>query len=120
MSTVIACKEAVEANRVSVLVYPEGTRAKDFVLKDFHPSTFKIALMSKCPVVVTSIQNSYMIAKNFPFKHTTVYFDVLGVIYPEKYENMSAYELSKYAHDLIEEHLNAHKDRMVYPKEKKK
>ena len=45
----------------SVLVFPEGTRSEDGVLREFKKGAFVLALQSKTPVVPVSITGTYNI-----------------------------------------------------------
>ena len=91
----------IKNDYASITIAPEGTRSKDGLLKEFHPMTFMIATNSKCPLVVVSIKNTDKVKKNFPFRITHVYVNIVKVFYPEDYENMSTKDLAQLSHDLI-------------------
>ena len=44
---------------ISMVVFPEGTRAKDGVLGDFKPGGFKMAVSSGVPIVPITIDGAY-------------------------------------------------------------
>lgn len=95
----------------SVTIYPEGTRNKtDEALLPFKSGVFKIATKTKVPIVVTAAYGTQNIHKNFPFKRTKVYLDVIGVINPEDYEGKQTHEISELAEQMmipvIQEHKN--------------
>lgn len=45
-------------NGYSMLIFPEGTRAKDGVMEDFKSGSFKLATKSKAPIVPITIDGS--------------------------------------------------------------
>lgn len=90
---------------VSVGVYPEGTRSKTLELLPFHASVFKIATKAEVPVVVSTIVGAENIHKNFPFKRTDVYIDILDVIPAEEIKTMKSVELCDKCEALIKANL---------------
>lgn len=70
---------------------------------------FKIAYYSNSPIVVVSLLNTNKIAKDFPFKRTKVYLDVVDVIYPEDYKEKTTIEISEIVRNEIQEQLNIRK-----------
>ena len=52
----LAAKE-VERGR-SIVVYPEGTRGRDYHLRPFKKGPFVLAIASQCPVIPTIIHGS--------------------------------------------------------------
>lgn len=93
--------EYIKNDKVSIGIFPEGTRSKDGMLHDFKPGAFKIAEKAHCPIVVCSMRGTYEIHKNWPWKRSHVYMDILEVIEPSVWENKNTVEVSQYAHDLI-------------------
>ena len=73
-------------------VAPEGKRSKTGELFPFKAGALKIATKAEAPIVVISLLNCNKIHKNFPFKRTHVYMDVINVIYSEEYETMNSVE----------------------------
>lgn len=87
MATVYDAADLIKNDRVSIGVYPEGTRNKNSENVDllpFHNGVFKIAQLSKVPIVVTSIVGTETIHKNFPLHGSHVTFKVLEVMQPEE------------------------------------
>lgn len=74
----------IREDKVSVGIYPEGTRSKECVLLPFHPGVFKIAQKAKVPVVVMTVNGTEKIHRNVPFQRTVVNLDILKVIPAEK------------------------------------
>ena len=98
--------EYIKEDKVSIGIFPEGTRSKDGNLQEFKPGAFKIAEKAKCPVVVCCMKGTFEIHKNWPWKTSHVYMDILDVIDPSVWEEKNTVEVSQYAHDLILNNLN--------------
>lgn len=103
--TIIKAIGFIKQNLLSVGVYPEGKRSKTGELLEFKPGCFKIAEKAKCPIVVTTIQGTEKVHKNFPFKKTVVNFDVLTVLNPQDYEGLSTVEISDKIYSLMKDKL---------------
>ena len=97
--------DLIKSDKVSVGIYPEGSRSLDGQLQEFKPGAFKIAEKAKCPVVVVSMDGTQNISKNFPWKRTIVHMDILDVIQPDVWESKGTVEVSEYAHNLIAKNL---------------
>ena len=98
--------EYLKDDKVSIGIFPEGTRSKDGNLHEFKPGAFKIAEKAKCPVLVCCMRGTFDIHKNWPWKITDVYMDILEVIDPSVWETKNTVEVSQYAHDLILKDIN--------------
>ena len=98
--------EYIKDDKVSIGIFPEGTRSKDGNLQEFKPGAFKIAEKAKCPVIVCSMSGTFAIHKNWPWKTSHVYMDILDVIEPSVWDEKNTVEVSQYAHDLILNNLN--------------
>ena len=101
--------EYIKDDKVSIGIFPEGTRSKDGKLQEFKPGAFKIAEKAKCPVLVCSMKGTFEIHKNWPWKTSHVYMDILDVIDPAVWQEKNTVEVSQYAHDLILNNLNNNK-----------
>ena len=97
--------DLISNNVTSIGVYPEGTRHKNGELGDFHEGVFNICLKAKCPLVVCTTVNTNMVAKNFPFKRTHVYLDIIKVIPYEQMEGKTAKSLSDEVIELMQTNL---------------
>ena len=96
----------ISEDLTSIGVYPEGKRNDDpHDVGPFHEGVFSIAIKAKCPIVITSIQGSEKIHKNFPLKYTKVKFQILKVLYPADYAGKTVKQISEYARSLILESL---------------
>ena len=98
--------ERIQSGKSSVVICPEGTRSGSYELGEFHNGSFKIALKAKCPIVLCSIQNSCQVKKRYPFKSTSIYFDVIEVLKYDDYKDKTTQEISDYAYNAIKKNLN--------------
>jgi 1-acyl-sn-glycerol-3-phosphate acyltransferase len=100
-----AIKQAISYltdDKVHVCIAPEGTRNKtDQPMLPFHPGSFKIAYLAKCPIVVCCLKNTKNVKKNTPWKPTHVEMNILKVLTYDDYKDMSTHEVAEYTHDLI-------------------
>ena len=112
LKTIIQAIHWLEEDKCSIQVCPEGTRSKSFNMGEFHHGTFKVALKSKCPIVVAGIQNTCCICHRFPFRSTTVYYDIIDVLPYDAIENMTTQEISDISHKMISDRIEE------FPKEK--
>ena len=96
LNAVLRAISLIKSDATSIAVFPEGTRSKDNTLLEFKPGCFKIAEKTKCPIVVGVIQGTEKIHKNWPWKKTDTYFDIIDVIYPNQLEGKGTVEISDY------------------------
>ncbi len=95
----------------SVTIYPEGTRNKtDAELLPFKNGVFKIATQTKVPIVVTTVYGTENIHKNFPFRRTKVYLDIIDVIKQEDYQGKQTHEISELAEQMMLPIIKEHKN----------
>ena len=87
--------EIINSQAASIGIYPEGQRNLDGEkLLPFKNGAFKIAQKAKCPIVVAIIKNIEKVKKNFPFRRTHVYFDLVEVLEQKDMEGYSTQEIS--------------------------
>lgn len=106
MKTILRAISLLGNDAVSIGVFPEGTRSKTTELLEFKPGCFKIAEKTKSPIIVGVTQGTEKIHKNFPWKPTHVYFDVIKVLYPQDYEGKTTVEISECVYALIKNHID--------------
>lgn len=87
-------------------IAPEGTRSKNGKLLPFNSGAFKIATLSKKPLVLFGLKNVNLIKDNAPFKRTNITMEVIEIIYPEFFINKSEEEICKYCEDKYKKYLN--------------
>ena len=78
--TINRASELLKNQEVSIGVYPEGTRSKTAELLPFHNGVFKIAQKANVDIAVVSLTGTENIHKNFPWRKTDIYVDVLEII----------------------------------------
>ncbi len=106
LKTILNCIRLIKEDMVSIAVFPEGYTSMDGKLHKFRHGVFKIALKTKVPIVVCTLQNTNKVFHNaLRAKPTDVHVHLLEVIQPEFYENMTAVELGEYVHGLMAEDL---------------
>ncbi|MGL5823094.1 MAG: lysophospholipid acyltransferase family protein [Sarcina sp.] len=91
----------------SLGIYPEGTRAKDGVLKEFKSGSLKLALRAKVPVVPVTIDGSNKAYElNKRFESTTIKITYGKPIYVDELSKEEQKDLAKIVHDIVEKNLN--------------
>ncbi len=80
VKTISVASKLIAEDKLSVAVYPEGTRSIGADLLEFHNAVFKIAQKAQVPIVVLTVDGSEKIKKNFLFKRTHVKINVAEVI----------------------------------------
>ena len=94
-----------------VLIIDVGNTSTDFAvfkdgnLQEFKPGAFKIAEKTNCPIIICCMKGTINIHKNWPWKKTHVYMDILEVLQPSVWETKNTVEVSQYAQDLIQKDL---------------
>ncbi len=104
LKAILKAVNAISKGYASVGISPEGTRSKTLELLPFHPGSFKIATKTHCPIVVACFQNTHLVKRNFFFKRTNVYFDILKTIPYEEYKDKNTIEISSEVENMIKEH----------------
>ena len=107
LKTILKAAEHIKEGFCSMGIYPEGTRSKDGKLLPFHHGSFKIAQRAGSPLVIACTRGGELVKKNFPFRKTDVYLDILEVIPAEKVSAMSTSELSDHSEALIRQKLES-------------
>jgi len=93
----------------SIGVFPEGKRQHDDIVIPFHEGVFNIAIRTKAPIVVCTVNDAYQIQARFPWKRTKVTLKVLEILRADEYEGKTAKEVSDYASELMVDELTSHK-----------
>ena len=102
LRTLKKAADLVEQKKVSVGIYPEGTRSKSGELQDFKDGTFYLAKHAKVPVVLLATSNTQKINPGKRIlRPLTVKVRVLDVWQPEEIAEPTSAELAKKAHDTI-------------------
>ncbi|MBR6521186.1 MAG: 1-acyl-sn-glycerol-3-phosphate acyltransferase [Oscillospiraceae bacterium] len=105
LKTILKSADFIKRDITSMGIYPEGTRSKDGNMLPFRSGAFKIAQRAKVPVVVTTIDNTDIVMKRFPWRSTTVTLTVHTVFDAETVASLSTNELSDNARNIMMAHL---------------
>lgn len=105
LKTILKCADFIKRDITSMGIYPEGTRSKDGNMLPFRNGAFKIAQRAKVPVVVTTIDDTDIVMKRFPWRSTTVTLTVHTVFDAETVAALSTNELSDKARNIMLAHL---------------
>lgn len=97
LKTILTCVRLIQEDEVSIAVFPEGYTSKDGKLHHFRSGVFKIAMKTKVPIVVCTIQGTNTVLPPFAKEvrlGRPVELHLLEVIPPEAYEGLTTVELS--------------------------
>lgn len=106
MLTIQKAARLIQGDRVSVAVYPEGTRSKTQELLPFHNGVLKIAQKSHVPVVVMAIQGTEAIHVNYPCHSSRVSLDILDVLSADYVADCKTSELGTVIRQTMWEHIS--------------
>ncbi len=106
LKTLAKAADLIKDDKVSIGIYPEGTRSKTGELLPFHDGTMKIAQMAKVPIVVVTLRGTENIKRNFPFKNTQVYMDIIETIPADFVTSNSSHVIAKRVRDDMEKILS--------------
>ena len=81
LKTILRCIKLLKDDVVSIGVFPEGYIHKKRKLHHFRPGVFKIAQRAKVPVVVATVKKSENVVKNFPWRPTDVYLNLIEAVH---------------------------------------
>lgn len=99
----------VRSEECSLCVYPEGTRNKTYpnpVMLDLKEGTMAIAKKSSRPIVISAIHGTEKINDKLLFKIHRIQVDVVEVIKPEEYADLSVKELTAKVSKIMLEAVN--------------
>lgn len=89
-------------NKESIVLFPEGTRSFKAEMNAFKPGSFKLALKTKVDILPITINNTYKVRKNFPFKTTIVDVYIHESIPYEKYKDLKTTEIAELVQNIVE------------------
>jgi len=91
-------------DKVNVISFPEGTRARNNTLGQFYSSIFRVAFKTKCPIVPVCITGSENIPRrgSMLLRPGTIKIHRLSPLYWEDYKDLTPFTLKKKVRDIIE------------------
>lgn len=109
LNTIAKAVGYLNQGEYSIGLCPEGTRNKHRRdLLPFKNGCLKIALRSGVPIVVLCLDGTEKVAKNFPFKRTKVYLDLIKVIKPEEIAGKHTAEVGEEIRNLMHDCIASH------------
>ena len=103
LKTVDTAVDILKDGKLSVGIYPEGTRSRTGELLPFHNSVFKIAQRADVPIVVCAVWGTEKIVKRTPWKPTDVYLNFIETIPADEVKRMRTVEIGERIKNEIEE-----------------
>ncbi len=103
--TILKAIDLIKKDEVSVCIYPEGTRTTTGFMAPLKSGSFKIAEKTKVPVVIMTAKDTEKICKNWPWKKTDIYLDILDVLSSEQVSSMNTIEMSEYSEKLMKKNM---------------
>ena len=96
-------------NGVSVVVFPEGTRSFDGVMRNFKKGSFVLAVRTRTPVVPITIADSHLVMKRgeVTVSPRTVRVYVSPCVDPSDYSEETVTELASHVQGIIRDRLRA-------------
>lgn len=106
--TLKRASELLKAGAVDAIgVYPEGHRGHAYELQPMHAACMNVAAWANVPIVVATIAGTEKIHRNFPFRRTDVYLDILGTI---NARGRRTDDVTREAAAMMQQRLNAYRN----------
>ena len=106
LKTILKCIQILKEDKGSIAVFPEGGIHDDRKFHHFRPGVFKIAQKAQVPIVVCTLKNTRNLIHNLlRFKRSDVELDVLEVIQPEEFANVTTTELADRIYRMMAQNL---------------
>ena len=101
LKTILLAADYMKKGICSMYIYPEGTRSRSGELLEFHAGSFKAAQRAAVPLVIAAVSGTDRIKKNFPWRRSDVYIDILGTVPAEEVRAEKTAELALRAREMI-------------------
>ncbi|MGI6710066.1 MAG: lysophospholipid acyltransferase family protein [Bacilli bacterium] len=88
-------------NKENIGVFPEGTRSRSGELLPLKSGVFKIPQKAEVPILVTHLFGTNLVKKKYPFKRTTVNFEIIDLISNEELKEKTTNEISDKITDML-------------------
>lgn len=85
ITAISEASDDIKNNKMSVMIFPEGTRSKDGKVHEFKTGSLKVATKANCPIIPVAIKNTRDVWENHPLKliPQDVYISFLPPVNPE-------------------------------------
>lgn len=93
--------ERMLSNHESVVLFPEGTRSFKAEMNPFKPGSFKLALKTQVDILPITINNTYKVRQNFPWKTTIIDVFIHESIPYEKYKDLKTTEIAELVQNIV-------------------
>lgn len=110
LRTLKSAAERMKKEKLSVGIFPEGTRSKTGELLEFKTGAFYLAKKADAPVVVMTTEGTEIISQNFPWRGAKVHLHVAEIISREEVATMTIEALAQRTHNTIAENLGKQAD----------
>lgn len=103
LQTILKCIRLLKEDKVSIGAFPEGGISKpDRKLHRFRPGVFKVAQKAQVPIVVCTLKNTRHVIPNLKrLRHTQVELNVLEVIPPEQFLDVTTTDLAERIYQMM-------------------
>ena len=111
IKAIAEASDDIKNNKMSVMVFPEGTRSKDGEIHEFKTGSLKIATRANCPIIPVAIRYSKTVWE----KHYTklvpqdVYFTFLPPVIPNELDKEEKKHIGDVVRERIVEYLETQK-----------
>ena len=101
--TIKKASELIKNQTASIGIYPEGKRNTENAMLPFMTGSFRLAKKAECPIVVTYIEGTDKIIKNFfRFRNSKIHMEYVTVIDKETVRMSNTLQLSEMTRNFLE------------------
>ncbi|MCK5816559.1 MAG: 1-acyl-sn-glycerol-3-phosphate acyltransferase [Candidatus Marinimicrobia bacterium] len=105
--------EKLKSEKLSLMVFPEGSRFKDTLLSKFHLGAFVMAIQNNMPILLVAMKGNrgMMLPGNKAFHHSNIEIDILPEIDTSEYTYEERNDLLDKCYHLMHDHLTSMHER---------
>ena len=111
LKVMLRVEEDLKKRERSWMIFPEGTRIRDQLLRvaSFHHGTFRPAYKAQVTILPAAIYGTFRVLKMHPqFKRYPVFLSFLKPIKPEEYASLTTSDLANMTRDMIQKEVTYH------------
>ncbi len=105
VKTIVEATKLITNDVCSVGIFPEGYASVTEELLPMRNGAFKIATKAKAPIVVCTLDNTRKILKNLFIRKTVIHIDVLGVLEPQDFAEMTTTDIGDKVYEMMQENI---------------